>query len=368
MNDKPAEADAIGRGRIEPPTLRAIQEAAELLRAGDLIGLPTETVYGLGADARNPEAVRRIFAAKGRPADHPVIVHLPDASHLERWAASVPRDAQALARAFWPGPLTLILKRGADVADEVTGGQDSVGLRVPAHSIALAVLQTFGSGIAAPSANRFGRISPTTAAHVRDELGDAVAMVIDGGQCTFGIESTIVDFSRGTPLILRPGRITADDIARVIGRRPQLAGVARDEDASDYGGHMEPEPLLPAEPVRAPGTLAAHYAPRTPLQLLPVARLADEARRLAGKGRRVAVLARTPMPEDLADQAALIWRTAAADPAPYGHQLYASLRELDEQGAAAILVEAPPTDSVWHAIADRLQRAAAGSADGIEAG
>jgi len=212
------------RGRIEPPTLVAIRAAAALLRAGDIVGMPTETVYGLAADALNPEAVSRIFAAKGRPADHPLIVHLPSAEHLPRWAAHIPKDAIALARAFWPGPLTLILKRTPDVPDEVTGGQDTVGLRVPSHPVALALLQVFDSGIAAPSANRFGRISPTTAAHVHEELGDRVAMILDGGPCAVGIESTILDFSRDVPEILRPGAITAEDIARIIGRRPRVRG------------------------------------------------------------------------------------------------------------------------------------------------
>ena len=181
-------AGAPPRGRIEPPTLVAIRQAAALLRAGDIVGMPTETVYGLAADALNPEAVSRIFAAKGRPADHPLIVHLPSAEHLPRWAAHIPKDAIALARAFWPGPLTLILKRTSEVPDEVTGGQDTVGLRVPSHPIALALLQVFDSGIAAPSANRFGRISPTTAAHVHEELGERVAMILDGGSCAVGIE------------------------------------------------------------------------------------------------------------------------------------------------------------------------------------
>ncbi|ENO86872.1 L-threonylcarbamoyladenylate synthase, partial [Thauera linaloolentis] len=220
------DSGAKPRGRIEPPTLVAIREAAALLRAGDIVGMPTETVYGLAADALNPAAVNKIFAAKGRPADHPLIVHLPSADHLPRWAAAIPKDALALARAFWPGPLTLILKRAPEVPDEVTGGQDTVGLRVPSHSIALAMLLVFGSGIAAPSANRFGRISPTTAAHVREELGERVAMVVDGGPCAVGIESTILDFSRDVPEILRPGAITPEAIARVIGRRPRVRGEA----------------------------------------------------------------------------------------------------------------------------------------------
>ncbi len=338
------------RGRIEPPTLTAIERAADLLRAGDVVGMPTETVYGLAADALNPDAVRKIFAAKGRPADHPLIVHLPDASHLPQWAASIPKEAIALARAFWPGPLTLILKRAAEVPDEVTGGQDTVGLRVPAHSIALGLLQVFGSGIAAPSANRFGRISPTTAAHVHEELGDKVAMVLDGGACAFGIESTILDFSRDVPEILRPGAITADDIARVIGRRPRVRG----DSAVDTPGAESSDDTVP----RVSGALAAHYAPRTPLRLIPAAQLVEQAAILAGEGSRVAVLAHSAAdPHD----ARLIWQTAAADPAAYAHDLYASLRALDTLGADFILIEALPGGAAWDAIADRLGRAAVGS-------
>ena len=351
------------RGIIEPATLVAIELAARLLRAGDLVGMPTETVYGLAADALNPEAVKKIFAAKGRPADHPVIVHLPSADHLPRWAASIPKDALALARAFWPGPLTLILKREADVPDEVTGGQDTVGVRVPAHSIALALLQVFGSGIAAPSANRFGRISPTTAAHVQEELGERVAMILDGGACPVGIESTIVDFSRDVPEILRPGAITADDIARVIGRRPRVRGEV------EQGGGMHAEAgasgdmNAPAAP-RVSGALAAHYAPRTPLRLVEPSRLAGEAADLAATGRRVAVLASTMAdPQD----GRLAWRAAPAQPAAYAHDLYANLRVLDALGVDLILVEALPAGAAWTAIADRLGRAAVGSgAEGDE--
>lgn len=337
------------RGRIEPPTLVAIREAADLLRAGDIVGMPTETVYGLAADALNPEAVRKIFAAKDRPADHPLIVHLPSADHLPRWAASIPKDAIALARAFWPGPMTLILKRTPEVPLEVTGGQDTVGLRVPSHSIALAMLQVFDSGIAAPSANRFGRISPTTAAHVQEELGERVAMIVDGGACAVGIESTILDFSRDVPEILRPGAITPDDIARVIGRRPRVRG--------------EPAPLVATEGAAAPaprvsGALAAHYAPRTPLRLVEPALLADEAATLAGEGSRVAVLAHaTPNPHD----SRLIWQPMPADPAAYAQELYASLRAADALDADFILIEALPGGTGWAAVADRLGRAAVGS-------
>lgn len=332
------------RGEIVAPDAAAIAHAVELLRAGELVGLPTETVYGLGADALNPEAVRRIFAAKGRPADHPLIVHLPDADHLPRWAARIPKDALALARAFWPGPLTLILQREADVPDEVTGGQHTVGVRVPAHPVALALLRAFGSGIAAPSANRFGRISPTTAQHVQQELGERVALVLDGGACDVGIESTIVDFSRDSLEVLRPGAITVEDIARVIGRRPRVRGE----------GGAESDAAVP----RVSGALAAHYAPRTPLRLVPAERLLAEAQALARAGRRVAVLAhRLSDPAD----SRLIWHAAPASAAAYAHDLYASLRMLDALAVDQILVEALPDAPQWSAIADRLGRAAVGS-------
>lgn len=345
------------RGAIEQATLAAIERAANLLRAGELVGMPTETVYGLAADALNAEAVRRIFAAKGRPADHPVIVHLPSADHLPRWAASIPKDALALAKAFWPGPLTLILRREADVPDEVTGGQDTVGVRVPAHSIALALLQVFGSGIAAPSANRFGRISPTTAAHVRDELGERVAMILDGGACPVGIESTIIDFSRDVPEILRPGAITADDIARVIGRRPRVRGEAMQGGGARADAAAIDNADAPAAP-RVSGALAAHYAPRTPLRLVDSALLVDEAAELSASGSRVAVMAITvPDPHD----ARLTWLAASNTASTYAHDLYANLRTLDASGVDFILVEALPPGTAWTAVADRLGRAAVGS-------
>lgn len=320
-----------------------IQRAVQLLRQGELVALPTETVYGLGADALNPDAVAKIFAAKGRPSDHPLIVHLADASQIMTWAREVPKDAIALARAFWPGPLTLILKKDESVPDLVTGGQDTVGLRVPNHPVALELLRAFGSGVAAPSANRFGRISPTTAAHVHQELGSRVALILDGGACKVGLESTIVDLSRGVPVILRPGAIGADDIARVLGRRPRLRG----EGAAEQG----------ATP-RVSGALAAHYAPRTPLELVAADALAAQAR--PGD----AVLARCAAPTSLAEGVA--WAQAPADPAGYGHDLYARLRSLDESGAARILVEAPPATPAWAAVADRLGRAAVGSGEDDE--
>ncbi|WP_079436801.1 L-threonylcarbamoyladenylate synthase [Zoogloea sp. LCSB751] len=319
-----------------------IRRAVELLRQGELVALPTETVYGLGADALNPDAAARIFAAKGRPADHPLIVHLPDAEQLTTWARDIPKEAIALARAFWPGPLTLILKKEEGVPDVVTGGQDTVGLRVPNHPVALELLRAFGSGIAAPSANRFGRISPTTAEHVRQELGDRVALILDGGPCEVGLESTILDLSRDVPVILRPGAIGVDDIARVIGRRPRLRG----------------EEVQPDAAPRVSGALAAHYAPRTPLELVSAEDIAARVR--AGD----AVLARRTAPAGL--PADVTWIVAPADPAGYGHDLYAALRSLDESPAVRIFVEALPDAPEWAAVADRLGRAAVGSGEDDE--
>ncbi len=314
-----------------------IKRAVELLRAGELVAFPTETVYGLGADARNPQAVAKIFAAKGRPADHPLIVHIPDAAHLDHWARDIPEAARVLAKAFWPGPLTLILKRQPDVPDEVTGGQDTVGLRVPNHPLALELLRAFGDGIAAPSANRFGRISPTTAAHVREDLGTAVSLILDGGPCAVGIESAIVDMSGPRNIILRPGMLSAVEIGHVLGRVPDVAG----------------DQLTP----RAPGTLEAHYAPRTLLLVMPNDSLPIVLRNAIVAKEHVAVLATFPAPftHPLID-----WQVAPADPAGFAHDLYANLRKLDSIGCARIFVEQPVGQS-WQAIADRLKRAAAGS-------
>lgn len=319
-----------------------VARAAALLRAGELVAFPTETVYGLGADARNPLAIGKIFAAKGRPAEHPLIVHLPDASHLERWAVDIPELALRLAAAFWPGPLTLILKRHAAVPDAVTGGQDTVGLRVPDHPLALQLLCEFGGanggGLAAPSANRFGRVSPTTAAHVREELGDSVAMILDGGPCAVGIESTILDLSAGEARILRPGMLDAATIGAVLGYVPKFGG---QQDAPRVSGSME-----------------SHYAPRTPLRLVALADLAGTAREALGAGRRVAVLAAQPL---AFRHDSLLYCPASADPVQFAHDLYARLRELDAMGCDLILAAAPPAGESWRAVADRLRRAAAGS-------
>lgn len=318
--------------------MNEVSRAAALLRAGELVAFPTETVYGLGADATNPQAIAKIFAAKGRPADHPLIVHIPDASHLERWAIDIPEAAYRLAAAFWPGPLTLILKRHPAVLDAITGGQDTVGLRVPHHPLALQLLREFDGGVAAPSANRFGHVSPTTAEHVREELGTAVAMILDGGPCAVGIESTILDLSGGEPHILRPGMLDAAAIATVLGVTPEF-------------GATQNAP-------RVSGSLEAHYAPRTPLRLVPEVELAAAAAAARAAGRRVATLSAQPPG---AVDGPLIWREASADPVQFAHDLYARLRELDALGADLILATLPPTGEAWRAVTDRLRRAAAGS-------
>lgn len=318
--------------------MNEVSRAAALLRDGELVALPTETVYGLGADATNPQAIAKIFAAKGRPADHPLIVHIPDAAHLGRWAIDIPEAAYRLAEAFWPGPLTLILKRHPAVLDAITGGQDTVGLRVPNHPLALQLLREFDGGVAAPSANRFGHVSPTTAEHVREELGDAVSLILDGGPCAVGIESTILDLSGGAPRILRPGMLDAAAIAAVLGVTPEF-------------GATQNAP-------RVSGSLEAHYAPRTPLRLVPAAELAAAAQAALAAGQRVAMLsAQAPGAGD----GHLVWREASADPAQFAHDLYARLRELDTLGADLILAALPPVGEAWRAVADRLRRAAAGS-------
>ena len=329
-----------------------LARAVALLQAGELVAFPTETVYGLGADAANPAAVAKIFAAKGRPADHPLIVHLPGAGHLDQWARDIPAAAWALAEAFWPGPLTLILKRAPGVPDAVTGGQDTVGVRVPAHPLALDLLRAYAQagggsngqcGIAAPSANRFGRISPTDAAHVREELGDAVALVLDGGPCPVGIESTILDLSRGesgVPRLLRPGHVTPAQIEMVIGVLPEI-----------------PERSADDQP-RVSGSLDAHYAPTTPMRLVASERLLDFINAIRHSGRRCGALCHSLPP-----QAGMphVWRMLPADPEGYARGIYAALRELDSAEVDMIVVEDVPKNPAWAAVGDRLRRAACGA-------
>ena len=283
--------------------------------------------------------MRRIFEAKGRPADHPVIVHLPDTAAAERWSSSWPRGARALAEAFWPGPLTLIVPRAAHVCDAVTGGQPSVGLRVPSHPVARALLTEFGGGIAAPSANRFGHVSPTTAAHVADDLGDAVDLILDGGACDVGIESTIVAFTTDAPMLLRPGGIGADAIAACWAACPRP---------------QTPQRL--AHRARSP----AHYAPRTPATLVAQDALRAELSQLEDRDERVAVLAWSVEPPEALDG---VWLAAPRDAAAYARMLYANLRALDAMNADAILIEQVPGDAAWAAIRDRLARATSGEDD-----
>ena len=311
-----------------------IQQAVAILRAGGLVAFPTETVYGLGADARNPEAIRRLFAAKGRPADHPVIVHLANAEAMPEWASHVPPAAVTLAGAFWPGPLTLVLLRAAHVLDLVTGGQETVAIRVPSHPVAHALLDAFGEGIVAPSANRFGRLSPTRAEHVRAELGSAVDLILDGGPTDVGVESTIVDLSGDRPVLLRPGGITPAQLAAALGDTPDA-----------------PHAASP----RASGTLPSHYAPRTPLDLIAPDDLEECADQRAAKGSRVAVLARRKASSAFSG---VTWHVISTESATYARVLYATLRALDTGGYDRILVEDVPDDDAWLAVRDRLRRAA----------
>ena len=319
---------------------RDIEHAVSVLRAGGLVAFPTETVYGLGADALNPDAVAKIFAAKGRPSTHPVIVHLADAVQLAAWAGEIPEAAGRLAHKYWPGPLTMILKRARSVSDAVTGGQGTVALRVPSHPMARRLLARFGGGIAAPSANRHGRVSATTAEHVRREFGDSVPCVLDGGESDVGIESTIVDLSGAVPRLLRPGSITAVEIEAALGTPLARAG---------------------ADAPRAPGTLAVHYAPRTPLTLAEDGELMIElARSLTQQGKKVATLALSTV-RPVMD--GVTWVAAPREAGGYAHALYANLRALDDAGCDAILVERPPQTAEWAAINDRLARAAASAVD-----
>jgi L-threonylcarbamoyladenylate synthase len=342
---------AVNEQQGQGATQAQIEAAARALEAGRLVGLPTETVYGLGADAENPAAVAAIYAAKGRPQDHPVIVHVAPGASLDYWCADIPAEARQLAEAFWPGPLTMILKRAANIPDAVSGGQDTVGIRCPSHPVAIRLLQAFKGGkggVAAPSANKFGHVSPTTAQHVRDEFGDQIgngariAAVLDGGQSEVGIESTIVDLSRLNthgPVLLRPGHISLDAIAAVIDRLP-----------APPVGHAA-DPTAP----RASGTLESHYAPHTPVAMQDTATLAATLERLRQAGRKVALIHYSQLAPAHANV------QLPATPEGFAHALYAALRAMDGAGAELILVEAPPQDGAWLGVNDRLRRAAHGS-------
>ena len=337
------------------PNSERILAAAALLEEGRLVAFPTETVYGLGADAENPDAVRAIFAAKGRPANHPLIVHVARNADLQHWAREIPTQAQQLIDAFWTGPLTLIFSRASHVPAVVAGGQNSVGLRCPSHPVAQALLAAFKhghGGIAGPSANRFGHVSPTTAQHVIDEFGmpgvnseSPLACVIDGGQSEVGIESTIIDLSRlsthGT-VLLRPGRISPVQIAEVLGDMPAT-----------------PDRAAP----RVSGSLDAHYTPDTPVALVTTEQLPALMQRLSVHGRRCALMYYT---QGAMNSEAAVRLLLSADPQAYAHALYATLRMLDMKACELILVEQPPQDEGWQGVNDRLRRAAFDSAGVLE--
>lgn len=307
-----------------------MEEALARLGRGELIVLPTETVYGLGADAENPAAVAKIFALKGRPTSRPLIVHIQGTTYLEHWAREIPAYARALAEAFWPGPLSLILKRSAHVPDVVTGGQDTVALRVPAHPVARELLERYGGGVAAPSANRYGRISPTTAAHVREEFGAQTPFLLDGGPANGGIESTIVACLEESPRILRPGLVSARKIAVVTGL-PVI------ETVTDH------------EKVRTAGQDLSHYAPRTPARLVEH-EWPDENARIGYLGFEPPAI---PVQFDL---------RLPTQPAAAARMLYAALRQLDNAGLDILLIQVPPKGEEWTGVRDRIQRATAGTA------
>ena len=306
---------------------RKLRRAAEILRAGGLVAFPTETVYGLGADACSAAAVARLYAAKGRPADHPVIIHCATTEGAFSFAREIPAEARKLAERFWPGPLTLVLKRSAKANDFVTGGQDSVGLRVPSHPVAQALLREFGGGVAAPSANLFGSVSATTAAHVREDM--KVDLVLEGGASEVGIESTILDLSSGSPVLLRPGHISKASLEEVL----KVRILEKDSKSPRHSGGLE-----------------RHYAPKSPVRLAAPHELDAE---IAKRGADVAVLAFS-RPDERVDY----WIRMPREPQAYAQRLYAALRELDGAGCATILIEMPPDTAEWHAIRDRLSRAA----------
>ncbi|MFJ5535186.1 L-threonylcarbamoyladenylate synthase [Streptomyces sp. NPDC093261] len=312
-----------------------IEKAAGVLRAGGLVALPTETVYGLGANAEDPAAVARIFQVKGRPPSHPLIVHIGGAEHLDEWVQDVPQAARLLAEHFWPGPLTLVLRRGPRVPLEATGGLETVAVRVPDHPVALALLAAFGGGVTAPSANRFGQVSPTTATDVRAELGDAVDLVLDGGPCEVGVESTIVDVTGDAPSILRPGGVTREELEAVLGFPLAVPSTSH---------------------VRVPGQHPSHYAPRARVVLVEPEKVIAEAELAQELGHQVGVF----VPASFADAPVKAHAVVAvpASLSAYARGLYGFLRALDQQGCDLIVASLPQEEGLGLAIANRLRRAA----------
>lgn len=327
------------------PSSQQLQQAAACLKAGKLVVFPTETVYGLGADATNPNALQDLYRAKGRPADHPVIVHLASPETLKDWAVEIPDTAYALAAAFWPGPMTLILKRASHVPDAVTGGQETIGIRIPQHPTAIALLQAFGGGIAAPSANRFGRLSPTRLEDVEPEILEACGCVLDGGPCQVGVESTIVDLSGPEPVVLRPGMVLPSELEAILNHP------------------LSPRPAT--SKTRASGTLPSHYAPQAPVRLLPTGEVVKNLSQVLRDGLTIGVLAYQEALTGLtvSKGGSVQWIKGPSDPEAYAQKLYAHLKKLDRKGCNEIWVEIPPRGMAWEAVNDRLGRAAAATAE-----
>ena len=316
-----------------PVTDESIEHAADLLRQGRLVAFPTETVYGLGADASNPEAVSKIFVAKGRPADHPVIVHIATINELNQWVSHIPESALVLAQAFWPGPLTIIFNKKASVSNIVTGGQNTIALRIPGNPVALQLLTSFGGGIAAPSANRFGHVSPTLASHVAEEFGDSIDYILDGEACTVGIESTIIDLSTDTPTVLRPGRISISQLRARLQTEVYLAEKAE---------------------IRAPGMLAVHYAPETKAVLCDKNHMLNRYDEKIAQGNSVGVLTYSSA---MSTRECLHQRQLPSKAKDYEPAIYNALRELDKLKLDIILIEQPPATEIWSAVNDRLRKA-----------
>lgn len=314
-----------------------VSQAAAHIRAGELVAFPTETVYGLGADASNDAAVAKIFTAKGRPSDHPLIVHIASSAQVLDYASSLPLFAECLIKAFWPGPLTVILPRKPGVATAAAGGQNSIGLRCPAHPLALEFLKACGTGVAGPSANKFGRVSPTTALHVAQEFGDSL-MVLDGGPCTVGIESSIVDCTRGQPVLLRPGVLTRAQLSAACGETV-LSADDQPDDAP-----------------RAPGTLESHYAPNAKVRLMDAKAIQTALDLLGADAAHIAVYARSIV---RIKSTQVLYRRMPEDALATAEQLFAVLRDFDAQGVKLIWIEPVPEAAEWDGVRDRLARAAA---------
>jgi L-threonylcarbamoyladenylate synthase len=350
---------------------KLIERAAKLLKEGQLVAFPTETVYGLGADASNPLAIKSLYEAKGRPSSHPVIVHLHSVEQIAVWATDLPDSVEVLARAFWPGPMTLVLKRAAGVLDAVTGGQDTVGLRIPNHPLALALLKEFGGGLVAPSANKFGRLSPTSAADVRAEFANELALVLDGGPCQVGIESTIIDLTSARPRILRPGMLSVTDVFAALGEKYKASEHEGGENSAstivDVAAKRQEMNNVNAphevEDIRVPGSLASHYAPVTPLHLVPSSEFSAYLEANLEEDRNVAVISFHSRPSEFSERA---WVRLPKHPGDFARLIYSTLRRLDALNPRMIILESPPVsdgvrnlpDDDWTAVNDRLVRAA----------